>query len=414
MKINVILFVACLAIVCCLIIGCTQKDSTVGSEITGGLDNPQEIIVDPYKAAFYQTEATTGASPYLLVGNYESYETAALMKFVPTAALPDSYAVDSAAIIVYIDSMYNSDPIFIDVIPVNMSQEWSEIGVTWSELDSLELGDPISSFEVNSGLDSISILLPQPVDPIADSIFADSLIRAWDLANSGEKTLYYNNGLYLKATGSVTNLVQLASAEYSDATHQPRLEMYITAYDTTDTTGTYPLQDTLFVYSASDAFVATDNAGIDDSTKLYLGNALAFRSLLYFDIAGLLPTYGVGIHRAEVILHADMEDPQNIGAIDGAFHLRLGDTTWFESPENAALTFGDVPILSVYDDEDGLLTMNVTSFVYDWITEPESNFGFMVKSYDEYLNIARTVFYGIDAPDSLKPKLRILYVEGEQ
>ncbi|MBU0517607.1 DNRLRE domain-containing protein [bacterium] len=414
MKLRIVLMLALMGFVCCSFYACTQKDSSVGSEITGGLDNPQEIIIEPENSAFYQIEATTGASPYLLVGEYNSYQTAALLKFVPTSALPDSYAVDSLAIVMYVDSMFNSDPVYIDVIAVNESQEWSEIGVTWSELDSLELGDAISAFEVNSGLDSITIHLPPPSEPVADSTFADSLLRAWDQANSGEKTLLYNNGLYLKATGTVSNLVQLASAEYTISAHQPRLEMYVTVFDTSDTTGTYPLQDTLIVYASSDAFVATDNAGIDDSTRLYLGNAVAHRSMLYFDFQNLLPSYGIGIHRAEVTLHADKENPLNIGKINGSFHLRMQDTTWFDTPETAPIAFGDVPVLSIYDEETGLLTMKINTFVYDWISAPDTNFGFMIKSFDEFLDISRTVFYGLNAPDSLRPEMRIIYIEGGQ
>lgn len=407
-KINIVAFLVLML----LSIGCSQKDSTVGSDLVGGLNNPQEIIVDPMVSAFYQTQATTGASPNLFIGFVESYETRTLLKFNPIGVLPDSYTVSSAYIKLFVDSLFTDDPIQVDVIPVNEAQEWAEIGVTWDSLDSLNLGDPISSFEVTTETDSVTIPLPEPVDPVADSAFADSLIRAWEAAGSGEKTLFYNNGLYLKAGSTSDQMVRFASAENETVERRPALIMVVTAFDTTDTTGNFPMTDTLSLYAGGDAFIVTDTEGISDSSRLYLGNALAHRSLLYFDLDGLLPTYGVGIQRAEVTLHADTSNPLNIGKINGSFHLRMEDTTWFTDPAEAPIAFGDVPVLSVYDEATATLTMKLTDFVYDWVTDPASNFGFMIKSFDEYLDVSRTVFYGIDAPDSLKPKMKIIYLVG--
>jgi hypothetical protein len=395
-----------------LLTGCSQKDSTVGSDLVGGLTDPEEIIVDPSASAFYQTQATTGASPYLFIGFVQDYETRTLLMFSPGGVLPDSYAVDSAYIKLFVDSVFTDDPIQVEVIPVNEEQEWAEIGVTWDSLDSLNLGDPITSFEITAETDSVAIPLPQPFDPVADSVFADSLIRAWDAAGSGEKTLFYNHGLLLKAETTTDQMVRFASAENETVERRPTLEMIVTAYDTTDTTGSFPMEDTLSLYAGGDAFIVTDYVGITDSTRLYLGNSLAHRSFLYFDLEGLLPTYGVGIQRAEVTLHADTSHPANIGKIDGSFHLRMEDTTWISNPEEAPIAFGDVPVLSVYDEETATLTMKLTDFVYDWVEDPSSNHGFVIKSYNEYLDLSRTVFYGIDAPDSLKPKMKILYLIG--
>ncbi len=395
-----------------LLTGCSQRDSTVGSDLVGGLTNPEEIIIEPSASAFYQTQATTGASPYLFIGFIQDYETRTLLMFSPGVVLPDSYTVASASIKLFVDSVFTDEPIQVDVIPVNQEQDWAEIGVTWDSLDSLELGDPISSFEVTSGTDSVVIYLPQPSEPAADSAFADSLIRAWDAAGKGEKTLFYNHGLLLKAVTTVDQMVRFASAENDSVGRHPTLEMVVTAYDTSDTTGSFPMQDTLSLFAGGDAFIVTDYAGISDSSRLYLGNSLAHRSFLYFDLEGLLPTYGVAIQRAEVTLHADTSHPANIGKIDGSFHLRMADTTWMSDPAEAPIAFGDVPVLSVYDEETATLTMKLTDFVYDWVEDPSGNHGFMIKSYNEYLDISRTVFYGLDAPDSLRPKMKIIYLIG--
>ena len=246
-----------------LFTGCAQKDSTVGSNLAGGLNDPQELIIEPTASAIFQAEATTGDSPYLNIGFLQDYEARTLLKFNPVTVLPDSYAVDSISLKLFTDTAYTSEGfVDIEVIAVNMEQEWAEIGVTWDSLDSLDLGDPIAQFTVYQTDDSISFTLPTPFDSTA----SDSLIRAWESATVDEKTLHFNNGIYLQPMSSSNSIVRLASGEYDNILRRPKLEMYVTVYDTSDTTGTFPMQDTLSVQVGGDAFIAKDYVGITDST----------------------------------------------------------------------------------------------------------------------------------------------------
>ena len=403
-------FPVLLGLVLLVLSGCEQKDSSVGSSLAPGLmdEYPQEVILDPVASAFYQAQATTGASPYLYAGLMNDHRADFLVKFEPYYYLPDSFAVDSLLVKLFLDSVLvaDSDPLNIDVLFVNKSQVWAEIGITWDNLDSLELGDPITSIEVPSSAvmgDSVSFSFPAP----------DSLLRAWASAGSGEKTLHYNNGLYFKADPPSDQMVRFSSSEYGTISVLPRLEMYLTVIDTTDTTGVVEIDTLINAYPISDAFIANDVTGIQDSTYLYLGNAVACRSILMYDLDGLFQSYGVGIHSAEVILHADTTSEYNIDVINGAFTLGMVDTTWKQDPANAPIGFGVSVVLGYYDREEATLTLNLNDMVYDWIRNPGTNQGFMIKSFDEYLNISRTVFYGINAPDSLRPQLRIIYVEND-
>ena len=403
-------FPVLLGLVLLVLSGCEQKDSSVGSSLAPGLmdEYPQEVILDPVASAFYQAQATTGASPYLYAGLMNDHRADFLVRFEPYYYLPDSFAVDSLIVKLFLDSVLvaDSDPLNIDVLFVNKSQVWAEIGITWDNLDSLELGDPITSIEVPSSAvmgDSVSFSFPAP----------DSLLRAWASAGSGEKTLHYNNGLYFKADPPSDQMVRFSSSEYGTISVLPRLEMYLTVIDTTDTTGVVEIDTLINAYPISDAFIANDVTGIQDSTYLYLGNAVACRSILMYDLDGLFQSYGVGIHSAEVILHADTTSEYNIDVINGAFTLGMVDTTWKQDPANAPIGFGVSVVLGYYDREEATLTLNLNDMVYDWIRNPGTNQGFMIKSFDEYLNISRTVFYGINAPDSLRPQLRIIYVEND-
>lgn len=417
MKVAAYITLTVLIIAVFLLTGCEQKDSAVGSDLAPGLNDiyPQEVILNPATSAFYYELATTGDSDFLYVGRSQGYEAYSLIRFLPYTAVPDSYWVDSIVVTLYLDSVIVPDPVDpmqIDVIPVNYEQTWAEIGVTWEDIDASQLPEPVASFEFppGSSVDSEYNFIPYE----SDSSRQDSLIRAWEAASSGDKTLHYNNGLILKSDKTTEHMVRFRSSEHDSTEQRPALEMFITVIDTTgETDSTYA--DTVLLDAISDAFIVQDSAVLDTSL-LYLGNAVGYRSILLFDVDSLisneiLPSYGLGVHRAEVILYADTTHEFNFGQITGTFTFEMSDSSWLETPETAPYEFGSFQSPVYYDEENASLTLNLTDMVYNWIRYPGTNRGFMIRTSAPLTDISRTVFYGIDAPDSLRPKLSIIYLE---
>jgi hypothetical protein len=119
----------------------------------------------------------------------------------------------------------------------------------------------------------------------------------------------------------------------------------------------------------------------------------------------------LGLHRAEVILLADTTNEFNFGQITGTFTFEMSDSSWLETPETAPYEFGTYQSTVYYDEEAATLTLNLTDMVYNWIRYPGTNRGFMIRTSAPLADISRTVFYGIDAPDSLRPTLSIIYLE---
>jgi len=414
---NIMKLAPLLLIVLLLLIGCAQKDSAVGSSLAPGLNEiyPQDTTLYAWATNFLQAQATTGSSPFLYLGRDAGYDADALLKFNPATALPDSYLVDSLIVKLYLDSILANEgsDLPVSVALLNRSYSWFEIGVTWENLDPQatsrylyldpdQYGNSIASFQIPSAAadsDSFAFYLPSP----------DSLLRAWESAGAGGKTLHFNNGLYLLSDKSQDFLVRLASAENSLVSRRPRLEIYLTAIDTSDTITTTSAWDTL-LYAGADAFIAQSSTPLD-SSYLYLGNAVACRSLVLFDVENLLPGYGTAVQRAEIILHADTTHPLNYDGITSGFYLQMQDSSWMTNPDEA-LTQSGSPILAIYDSESAKLVLNITSTVYDWITHSEINYGVMIKSANEYYDLSRTVFYGSGAPDSLRPQLRVVYLQG--
>lgn len=417
MKAAAIIPIIALIIAVFLLTGCEQKDSAVGSDLAPGLNDifPEEVILDPVASAFYYELATTGDSDFLYVGRGQGYEAYSLIRFNPYTAVPDSYLVDSITVSLYLDSVIVPDavdPMLIEVIPVNYVQTWAEIGVTWDDIDAAQLPEPVASVEIPAGssVETEYSFIPYG----SDSSKRDSLIRAWEEASSGTKTLHYNNGLILKSDKTTDHMVRFRSSEHDSTAQRPALEMFITVIDTTgETDSTYA--DTVLLNAISDAFIVQDSAVLD-STFLYLGNAVAYRNILRFDVDSLisydiLPSYGLGVHRAQVTLHADTTSEFNFGQITGTFTFEMSDLSWQEDPLTAPYEFGTFQSPVFYDEETATLTLNLTDMVYDWIRYPGTNQGFVIRTSAPLADIARTVFYGIDAPDSLRPRMSIIYLE---
>jgi hypothetical protein len=392
--------------------GCEQKDSAVGSDLAPGLNDifPEELILYPSESAFYYELATTGDSDYLYVGRGQEYEAYSLIRFNPHTAVPDSYRIDSINISLYLDSVIVADPVDpmqIDVIPVDYQQTWSEIGVVWDDINLSQLPEPIASFEFPAGTSVENQYNFIPYE--ADSSRQDSLVRAWEEASSGTKTLFSNNGLVLKSDKTAEHMIRFKSSEHDSVVQRPALELFITVIDTTgETDSTYA--DTVLLYATTDAFLVQDSAVLD-SSYLYLGNAVGYRSILLFDVEGLFPTFGVGIHRAQVILHADTTNEFNFDVIEGVFTFEMSDSSWLEDPATAPYQFGSFQSPTYFEEETATLTVTLTDEVYNWIRYPGTNRGFMIRTSAPLADISRTVFYGIDAPEELRPRMNIIYLE---
>ncbi len=392
-----------------LLPGCSQQNSTVGSDLTPGFNgqSPQEIYLDPDTTLFYSTYWNTAVSPFLYVGSSQGYSSYSLLKFNPNSlALPDSYQVDSLILQVWLDSIMTpgAESLAVALHLIDRVYAWTEIGVTWANMDTFPEGEFLTDAQIASP-DTGGLGIP---------LFStDSLWRAWVSAASSGKTLDYNNGLRLTSGLSMEVLLRLKSGENNTTAKRPKLFLYLDVYDSL---GTQIVEDSLFSLLAnSDAFV-TNYTGSVDSSYLYLGNAVAYRSLFLFNFDSLFEDYyNIAVQRAELVLRADTTlSSLNYDAITGAYPQAMEDSTWLTDPVNADPIPSSLT-LSVYNAATATLTINLTSMVYDWIRYPGTHRGLMVRSSTEYYNIARQAFYGVNAPDStLQPRLRIVYLEGVQ
>jgi hypothetical protein len=383
--------------------GCAQKDSSVGSGLAAGLNNiyPQEVYVEPDTSRFYHVPVTTLSSSYLYLGHDQGYDAGILLRFYPNTVLPDSFTVDSAVVSLCVDIVVSSlsSELNAPVFYVGRGQVWYTSAVTWNTFNVTDNGSPMTALTVpGTATDStfLSFSLPE----------ADSLVRAWYIVGENLKTLDFNNGIYLGADPTSNLLVRFNSANSGTTARRPKLRLYLTQYDTA---GIGSPLDTV-VYASSDAFITKDFGTLPEE-NLYLGGGDAYRSLLLYNVEGLFPTYyGIAVQRAEIILHTITDSPYNLDKISGGYAMGLEDSTWIQYPDSAAILSG-YPSVTAYDSTSSRLVINVTDLAYDWIRYPGTNQGILISCTDEGTTLCRTAFYGLNAPDSLRPRLRLVYLE---
>ena len=337
-----------------------------------GLGNilPVEVLLSPEDTRFFRTLTTTGASSVLYLGYNQGYYSNILLKFYPfAAALPDSFTVDSLRVKLIVDSVALSPggDMAASAFLVNRERSWYEIGVTWNTFnpDTTQMGASFAAIQipaVAADSDSVFFSLPSP----------DSLLRSWVAADSGDTAIHFNNGIYLAASTNQNYMMRFTSSEYTYFTQRPRLEMFLKDYDTTVTHGGDPVDSVFYSSPIGDAFIALDSTTLSpqDSARVWLGNAAAYRTIMRFPIDATFDTishYNVAVQRAELIIHYDSTSTLNFDQVSGAYGIPMADTTWLQTPATAPTLAVSLPGLSPYDPATGTLAVNVTLLVNDWI-----------------------------------------------
>jgi hypothetical protein len=247
--------------------------------------------------------------------------------------------------------------------------------------------------------------------PDSDSISFNidtSIVNHWISADSANP----NTGLIFDYSGDAQFARQFLSSEMPpvDSLKRPQLILYITPFDSVDSVlWQADTTDTIRLYATNDVFIAVDTAQLANN-RLYLGRAVAYRSLFRYDFSQIFPLFGVYINKAEFILFVDSENPLNVGEYSTVKFGRMNDTLWIADAQQADYT--DITYLSSTISGDSI-TLNITPLVRSWVAEPDTNFGLAVHFTSEVSEMARAPLFTPQDPDSSKrPYLHIIYSEG--
>jgi hypothetical protein len=343
--------------------GCGDKPNDVGIGLLPDDDLVKTVYIDSdsikieIEAVSFRSFISTSSSKNLFIGNFNEISSNIILKF----KLPDTLkniSVRSARI-----SLYTSEnPIVGDTTGFLSFTVYKLI----SDIDSIYERIPVGSF---SG---------RPDSVISFEIEA-GVVEEW---LSGE-----NYGVLLKPDESSNMWSFKSFAE--DFTPSLRIEL---------ASGDGKL-DTLSFFDGESSYVARSSAGID-SSFITVQAGVGIRSIIKFDVSAI--PRGVIINRAELYLYLKEKNFYSSGSDSLVI-------SFITNPELIRHSLGGFDITT---SEIGTRTLDDTTVYMFPITLPvqrwangEVNNGLILRSYSEFENFNRFVFYYKER----KPRVKIYY-----
>jgi len=384
-----------------LVLGCAQRETDIGAGAITGVPSDTFIVVSgtATASASWTPEFTNGYGPSLEVGNALGLFAFFAIRFDPATDLPDSVLVDEMSIRFHRNRVWPDDAAGLQVRVREITESWEEEDLVPGSLPNRE------SYPI---LDSILV-------SATDTFFTfDVPAAVWSKWLAGDTTTY---GLLFEPRSSDA-FIEFYSSEPlgTDETLYPILQVEGTWWTEDDDGNWTDTTLSVDLTAIDDAYLVIDST-IRPPDRLFVSQGIAGRSALLFPIDTLLVNYTRSVSRAILRVWADTLDPaqityegQNILFKNGF----LDDTNWVaHSTEPDSFNLGlESSSSGTWDATNTIFSLDVTSMVSNWFSEPTRNGGVQILASNELSFIARQVFYNHLAADSTKhPRLEIWLTE---
>ena len=160
-------------------------------------------------------------------------------------------------------------------------------------------------------------------------------------------------------------------------------------------------------YKASGDVFIVESKGDLRPDRLYVGNGIAYRSLLRFDFSTLpKKTF---INYASLCLKVDQEN--TLKRTNYTFIIQIFRVTtpgW----DPGTIEVDSASAISQSIKEGDSLVVNIASFVQRWVSDRSDrwgNYGMLLSSKTEGSDISRLAFFSSEADTPLSPKLTLYY-----
>ncbi|MBM3321613.1 MAG: hypothetical protein FJY73_13195 [Candidatus Eisenbacteria bacterium] len=238
--------------------------------------------------------------------------------------------------------------------------------------------------------------------PSLDAEIPIEWVQSWIDSSAG------NHGVLLRLGDEDEAFFRFPAREADTTSAGERFRLRVTVADTTGAESTYVSSarlDRFYAFKVEAGSYVAENMGAD---TLLVGMRESMANQILFDL--LLPEElrDAAVNRAEIVL--TLARPPSAGA--DAFSLRasrvLNDTLVADSivVENAVLGSRTIDAGAVSGDT---VAIPLTSIVRNWFSERLWDRRIVVRSSIERARDRCAVFYSTEAPDSLRPRLRLLY-----
>ncbi len=370
-------------------LACSRDDGTpLGfTQLENRANLPQLLTInsDSTDRTYYDI-MLNGSSPYLLLGN--GYPPVLRTRILLLFDLPDTItSIEKANLILYPtyqDSItFTSEHTDLSVDIHQITSKWEEGSVIWSD----DWDNAGSNYFAN--IDSSFTFTPSNTDTGDIYLPLTSLLQQIIAAD------YDSVNLLFIPNESASVLRSFYSKEI---TNGPRLEIVSNG-------------DTLTLLANKDAFIIhREEANITTSeTQINIGTASPSRGLFHFDVTSI-PAYST-INRAQFTLHiADTTYWYSSGGSLQANNAYNSDNPleWWITGTIVDTGYSYGGWIGSLSKQDNTFEGEFRTIVQEWINEPDKNYGIMLRSATENLDLMTIGLYSADA-DSLCPELKIWY-----
>jgi len=356
------------------LMGCASDEgSPVGAQLLEGRAFGNVVALDPIAAArdsSYRVPMNLGKDRNL-VGRAGGLTAKTLLLFSTFPDVLVEAKLEEVALQWTSDRVYGGESGVFQADVYEVRSEWSEDEV---RSDAPPDYDPQALFSVPIGASA-------PDTTTYD--FPASLVETWMDTTANEA----NFGILIAPPADAPFLKRFGSSERGES---PLLRIrYRTNEGELDSTTVSPTGDAVLVYR---------EAPLDTDGDLILADGDVYRSLLRFDLPEGLDAL-ITVNSAVLTLSIDRDrsfvEQMTVEA------WPVTQTSW--EAEATRTDFSGEPPKAAIGDTTSALSIEIRSIVQDWIHDPSTNYGIVLRSSGEQENVY-TVFLS-------DPQLRIIYSE---
>jgi len=384
------------------IFGCEQPDGTTGSGVGGGPEGvAREMTFNAgTDTSYYRQETHTGGSAHLYVGSSNGISSEAVLRF-NRPIYSGSVRVDSARIELAYQGGIGSGP--TPAVEANLVYfGWSEstppkrtdlaggrqLPVTYNTGgDSGWMHYAIDTSEVNAWFRTV------------DSTRADT---GWSDPIRPDTSL----SVVLRSPAATDKLLRFRSRAATADSLKPYLMLFVKFSDSLAV-------DTIRVGAISDLFLAEDTSPLP-SDRISIGGGAAIRTAMSFQLDSVWQRqieHHIVVNRAVLTLTRDRSANPWAPVTRSIWPFQMNDKRWMTEPDSAEYS-GYVLTPTAIDTTLDTLQLIVSTPTVKWAKGDSTNYGLLLESATEVLDIERISFFSFADPDpNRRPRLTIYFTE---
>jgi hypothetical protein len=376
-----------------VIAGCSQDPASVGTKLIAGSEkfSAHDTSIVSIRDTTFKFAGPNGGGSNVLVGNYSSVDATALLQFFTT--IPDSLTtvhIDTVRLSLTVSYTWNMGTSPAEFVIRKVTTPWSAGTVTVDSLARLYFAPTLST----SITDKDSISIGKVVTAQIDS----SLVRKWiNITADGSKPLFFSIALVTKP--GMTNVGIWGFSQFGTST-PPSLKILYSKNG---------VRDSIDLNSGSGTFLATETPFLP-SGFIETQAGVSIRGKINFNLKPISDS----INRA-IVNNATMELTLNnaasqlgAGTPDSVLALIGGSDARPDSVSTAYFAFGYRK--DALQTTNSVYTFSVTSMAQQWINNPSTYQGVVLRSLTDESSVDKLSFYS--SKDSTRaPRLLVTYTK---